>query len=320
MDERPAHPVAGDGKGPLVSVIIPTYNRAHSIGETVESALRQTYRGLEVVVVDDGSTDETAAVLARYAPPVRVVRQANQGVARARNAGVGASRGSILMFLDSDDLWAERAVEVRVDVLERAGADVPCTMCDLVLHRSDGTAGSMFAQRRLRPKHRQGLWTNVADVLATRFLFTNQTLAVRRDAFVEAGGFDESLWVMEDFDLAMRLARLGPWAFTSEPLAVWHEGSADSLTTAATASRGRLEATIVDICRRVLASGTPLSRMARTGLRFQVRKAARAGRLAAQPSTFERRYLQAQRFIEEEVAERLFRHSPLYPAIRSRPL
>jgi hypothetical protein len=125
---------------------------------------------------------------------------------------------------------------------------------------------------------------------------------------------------MEDFDLAMRLARLGPWAFTTEPLAVWQEGSADSLTTAATTNRGRLEATIVDICRRVLASGAPLSRTARTGLRFQVRKAARAGRLAARPSTFERRYLQAQRLIEEEVAERLFRHSPLYPAIRSSPL
>ena len=98
----------------MVSVIIPTYNRAPSIGAAIDSALSQTYRALEIVVVDDGSTDDTQRVLGLFAPSIINIHQENRGVAAARNAGINRSRGSIVMFLDSDDLWFPQTVETHM--------------------------------------------------------------------------------------------------------------------------------------------------------------------------------------------------------------
>src|SRR5690606_15764736 len=98
------------GQDPLVSIVIPCYNHARFLGEAIESALGQTYPRVEVVVVDDGSTDDTAAVVVRY-PAVRYVRQANAGLAAARNAGLRASTGELLVFLDADDRLTPGALE-----------------------------------------------------------------------------------------------------------------------------------------------------------------------------------------------------------------
>jgi hypothetical protein len=99
---------------PRVSVVIPAFNRAALIGETLDSVLAQTYRDLEVIVVDDGSTDDTPTILAQYERDarLRVIRQANHGEGAARNAGIGAARGEYVAFVDSDDVW-------RADKLER---------------------------------------------------------------------------------------------------------------------------------------------------------------------------------------------------------
>src|SRR3712207_4601210 len=96
---------------PLVSIVIPCYNQAHFLGEAIESVLAQTYPHFEVVVVDDGSTDNTEAVAARY-PGVRCIRQENQGLAAARNTGIRRSNGSYLVFLDADDRLLPNALEV----------------------------------------------------------------------------------------------------------------------------------------------------------------------------------------------------------------
>ena len=88
-----------------ISVIIPTYNYARFLAEAIDSALGQSYAPLEIIVVDDGSTDATSEVLAAYGDRIRVLRQKNQGVAMARNAGIAAARGDYLAFLDSDDAW-----------------------------------------------------------------------------------------------------------------------------------------------------------------------------------------------------------------------
>src|SRR4051812_16000050 len=95
----------------LVTVVIPCYNQARFLGEAIESVLRQTHRAREVVVVDDGSTDGTAAVAARY-PDVQLIRQPNRGLAAARNRGLAESRGAYLVFLDADDRLLPRALEV----------------------------------------------------------------------------------------------------------------------------------------------------------------------------------------------------------------
>src|SRR3712207_5573157 len=102
---------------PLVSVVIPCYKQAHFLGEAIESVLAQSYPHFEVVVVDDGSTDNTSEVAARY-PGVRCVRQDNQGLAAARNSGLAHSKGEYLLFLDADDRLLPHALEVGVERLE----------------------------------------------------------------------------------------------------------------------------------------------------------------------------------------------------------
>src|SRR5215212_6268835 len=109
------------GKAGFVSVVIPCYNQAHFLGEAIESVLSQRYTDVEVIVVDDGSQDDTQGVASSYAardPRVRLVRQNNRGLAGARNRGLAESRGEYVVFLDSDDRLAEGALEVGVRELE----------------------------------------------------------------------------------------------------------------------------------------------------------------------------------------------------------
>jgi glycosyltransferase involved in cell wall biosynthesis len=301
----------------LVSVIIPTYNRASTIGATLDSALSQTYRALEILVVDDGSTDDTQEVLAGFSQDIINIRQENRGVAAARNAGINRSRGSIVMNLDSDDLWLPQTVETQVDVLEAAGDGVPCVMCNLTMSRGDGDDVAMFTERKLRPRYSEGLWTNVQDVLTTRFLFTNQTLAIRREVFEVIGLFDESLWVMEDFDLAMRLSTLGPWAYTTQTLAIRHWDSPNSLTAQTETDRKRLNATLLAICRKIQANEVPRSRVARSAVAYMARKSIRGLRLAEPAPPSAQAFLRAQAFVEEKILERGYRNSWLFPRLES---
>jgi glycosyltransferase involved in cell wall biosynthesis len=102
---------------PLVSVVMPVYNGARYLRQALESALTQTYRPLEIVVVDDGSTDDTPALLAEFGDKIRSIRQQNSGSAAARNAALRAARGELIAFLDADDLWLPRKLAVQVDYL-----------------------------------------------------------------------------------------------------------------------------------------------------------------------------------------------------------
>lgn len=111
---------------PLVSVIIPTYNRSHVICKAIESVLHQTYENIELIVVDDGSTDDTPSRLAVYDDKICVLLQDNTGPSIARNHGVEASHGEILAFLDSDDLWLPTKIEQQVHILENVESSVPC--------------------------------------------------------------------------------------------------------------------------------------------------------------------------------------------------
>src|SRR4051794_5813716 len=104
---------------PAVSVVIPTYNYARFIERALVSVLGQTHRPAEVLVIDDGSTDETATVVDRYATRVRYLRQENSGVSAARNAGVESSTGDLVAFLDADDEWVPNKLELQVEALTK---------------------------------------------------------------------------------------------------------------------------------------------------------------------------------------------------------
>jgi len=237
----------------LVSIIIPTYNRADHICHAVESALSQSYKDKEVIVVDDGSTDDTQVRLKRYGSQIQIVVQPNAGPASARNRGIEESAGEIIAFLDSDDSWLPTKLERQVSLLRRAGGSVPCCVCNALLKFADSRELSSFSVAWLEPQHEEGLWTNVPEVLATRFLLFNQTLAVRRAVLERIGGFEPSYAVLEDYDLALRLSLEGPWAFLSEPLAIWNGGSPGSLSEASKGSQVDLKGYIVRMQEKMLA-------------------------------------------------------------------
>ena len=213
---------------PLVSVIIPTYNRCALLCETIDNVFEQTYRNFELIVVDDGSTDETLSGLRQYGDRIRVITQANAGAAVARNRGIAVAHGEIIAFQDSDDLWQPTKLERQVALLGKMDTSVPCCLCNAVMRFVNRKETTSFAISLMRPRHEEGAWLNVPEVLATRFVLFNQTVAIRREVLERVGGFDEDLKYLEDYDLPLRLALEGPWAFIREPLVIWRGGSPGS--------------------------------------------------------------------------------------------
>ena len=215
-------------KNPLVSAIIPTYNRAHVIGEAVESALTQTYSNMEVIVVDDGSKDDTLERLKKFGDRIRVIAQANAGPAAARNSGIEESRGELIAFLDSDDLWLPEKTERQVELLERAGESVPCCLCNILMKWNSGDRAS-FDIAWLKSSAEEGVWLNADEVLATRSVLFNQGIMIRRRVLEKIGVFDASIRYLEDIDYPLRLSLEGPWAFIKTPLVIWRESMTNSV-------------------------------------------------------------------------------------------
>lgn len=184
----------------LISIVIPCYNQARFLGETIESVLRQTYSHFEIIVVDDGSTDDTSEVAARYAG-VRCVRQKNQGQAAARNAGLRASDGAYVVFLDSDDRLLPRALEIGAEQLnnhpECAFTVGRCQVID-----SHGSPTSTES-RPAPPKD------HYVELLKDNFIWMPAMVMHRRDALDSVGGFRTCLSIKgaEDYDLYLRLTR-----------------------------------------------------------------------------------------------------------------
>jgi glycosyltransferase involved in cell wall biosynthesis len=183
---------------PLVSVVIPCYNQAHYLGEAVESALAQSYGSVETFVVDDGSSDNSGEISARY-PRVRYLRQPNRGVAAARNAGLAASHGQFVLFLDADDRLLPEAVVVGVDAF-RAN---PAIACAVGACRDIGPSGEELGtpeQVLVRGDHYLAL-------LRSCFVLSGSSVLFSRWCLEALAGFDESYVAGDDYDLYLRIAR-----------------------------------------------------------------------------------------------------------------
>ncbi|SRR5882762_283850 len=237
----------------LVSIIIPTYNRADVISETIDNVFSQTYKNFELIVVDDGSTDGTPAILRKYANRIRVITQKNAGPAAARNRGIEVSGGDIIAFQDSDDLWEPTKLERQVALLEKSGDSVPCCLCSASFGFVGGKSYTSFDISDIASPHEEGLWLNVAEILATRLVLFNQTVAIRRSAIEKVGVFDESLRYLEDYDLPLRLANEGPWAIIRDPLVIYREGAANSFSKQAARDPIILKQCEITIIERALA-------------------------------------------------------------------
>ena len=182
-----------------ISVVIPTYNRARLLGEAIESALAQTRPPDEIVVVDDGSTDATPEVLARFASRVRAVRQDNAGEAAARNRGVAEARGEWIAFLDSDDLWEPDALE-RLEAASHTHPDAGLIAMRARALREDGTRTT-----RVHGKKSPGPFFTTRSLLVGDAGGVLMPL-VRRDLLLAAGGFDTAITSATDCDMWLRLS------------------------------------------------------------------------------------------------------------------
>jgi glycosyltransferase involved in cell wall biosynthesis len=212
----------------LVSVIIPTFNRSHLIGEAVASVLAQTVTNLEVIVVDDGSTDNTIDELRRFGTDIRVIRQQNSGVASARNNGVRAARGNWIAFVDSDDRWHPRKLERQMQCVEKFETQVCFARCVM----DDGQV--IRDIEHLPVDRKEQAFCRLENALDVLGRSTGHplipSLLVEKSLLDRIGLFDESLFAAEDTELIYRLAFLARFAYVDEPLVTVARKASGSLT------------------------------------------------------------------------------------------
>lgn len=220
---------------PLVSVIIPTYNRAALVAQAVASVTAQTFRDFEIVVVDDGSTDNTVEALAPW-DDIRILRQPRrQGVAAARNLGATAARGEWLAFLDSDDLWLPEKLARQMAYL----ADQP----GLLMCQTDETWVRRGVRVNKPVSHEKVAGRIFLDSLK-RCMVSPSAVVLHRRLLLDHGGFDEDLPAAEDYDLWLRLTWRFEVGLVDEPLIIKRGGHADQLSAQWGLDRFRIRALV----------------------------------------------------------------------------
>jgi len=186
---------------PLVSVVIPCYRQAHFLPDAIESVLAQNYQHFEIIVVDDGSPDETSTVVARY-PRVEYVWQRNKGLSAARNAGLARSRGMYVVFLDADDRLTRVALASGTQQLS-AHPECAFVAGEHRLIDAQGAAVPSAPRERVTSDHYR-------ELLTGNFIWCPASVLYRRSVFQAVGGFATSLKSAEDYDMYLRIARAFP--------------------------------------------------------------------------------------------------------------
>jgi len=199
-----------------VSLVIATFNHARFLAAALDSAVAQTLRDVEIIVVDDGSTDDTPAVLARYGRRIRMIRQANRGLSAARNAGLAAAHGTYASFLDADDVLMPTKLAEQAAILDRAPA-VGWTYCD-VLIETTATGAETRASERFGYASRMLEGWLFPELIHGNFIPAIAPL-IRRTVLDAAGGFDERLTALEDWDLWLRLSLIAEARYSPAALA-----------------------------------------------------------------------------------------------------
>ncbi len=202
---------------PRVSIIIPVYNSDKTISEALESVAAQTYTDYEIIVVNDGSSDQSESVIKKYMRPpfdITYVEQINKGAAAARNTGLRLAKGEFVAFLDADDLWDKNRLAAAIQTMD-ADPQTGLVFSDM-RHMVDGALvhASYLHERGYRHLSSGRIYDNL---LKENFIFT-PTVTLRRDVLKEVGYFDESLPITEDYDLWLRITRQYPVHYIDRPL------------------------------------------------------------------------------------------------------
>jgi glycosyltransferase involved in cell wall biosynthesis len=218
----------------MVSAIIPAFNAEAYVADAIESVLAQTYQPIECIVVDDGSSDRTAAVVQSFSPKVRLLQQQNAGPSEARNRGAAAARGEYLAFLDSDDRWLPERVQAQIAALRRMPA-IAAVVC-----------GTKVVDERLRPIGAivQDPTLTADDLLLCRgvMVSTGSNLLIRGQYFEELGGFDTRLRGSEDWALTLSLVGRGQLTSIPDPLVEYRVHGSNTSASAERLERDMLQA------------------------------------------------------------------------------
>ncbi len=225
--------MAARSNKPEVSVIIPTFNRGWILKEAIDSVLAQDYKDFELIVVDDGSTDNTGQILDSYDQDLIVLQQANKGVSAARNRGIAAAEGRLIAFLDSDDLWLPRKLSSQVDFFNSNPTAVINQTEEIWLRNGV----------RVNPKNRHH---KVSGMIFERSLglclVSPSAVMIKKNLFSKVGVFDESLPACEDYDLWLRISCQYPVHLIDTPLIMKRGGHADQLSKAPGLDKFRIQA------------------------------------------------------------------------------
>jgi glycosyltransferase involved in cell wall biosynthesis len=206
---------------PRVSIIIPTHNRKAFVQEAVDSVLAQTYEDYELIVVDDGSADDTGEALKRYEKRLHYLYQTNQGVSAARNDGLAHARGEFIAFLDSDDLWLPKKLAKQVAYMDQHPEAQICYTDEIWIRRG----------KRVNPKKRHAKYSGeIYRRCLPLCIISPSSALMRRGLFEQVGTFDPGLPVCEDYDLWLRVAARFPIFFISQRLIVKRGGHPDQLS------------------------------------------------------------------------------------------
>ena len=206
---------------PNVSVIIPTYNRASFLPNAITSILHQTYEDYEVIVIDDGSTDETPRVLKQFEGKIKVLFQKNRGASAARNLGIQEADGNYISFLDSDDQWTRKKLQIQIQRIQE-DPDIKICYTDEIWIRN----GVRVNQKKRHRKY-DGWFI---DKMLPLCLISPSSVLIHREIFDTVGMFDEGLPVCEDYDLWLRINVRYPITFIPEPLIIKFGGHEDQLS------------------------------------------------------------------------------------------
>ncbi len=218
-DPQPAR-ARHDTTDPAVSIVLPTYDRASLIGRSIRSVLAQTYTDFELIVVDDGSFDGTADVVARFDDP-RVVYlrlEQNGGAAAARNAGIRQAAAPFLAFQDSDDEWLPEKLEIQMQSFARCDAGVGIVYSDMQRIQRNGES-----HYHRSPDIASGVLINASKSFYQVCRLGIQSTVIRRECLQAVGGFNEAFPALEDLELFIRLSRRYRFHHLEMPLVRYHE-------------------------------------------------------------------------------------------------
>ncbi|MDM8525768.1 glycosyltransferase [Desulfococcaceae bacterium HSG8] len=228
-------------ENPMISVIIPTFNRGWIIQEAIDSVLSQTFRDFELIVVDDGSTDHTQDILGVYQEDIIIIRQDNRGVSAARNRGIASASGRLIAFLDSDDLWLPNKLSAQVEFFNSNPDALICQTEEIWIRNG------LRVNPRKKHKKRSGM---IFEPSLSLCLVSPSAVMIKPGLLDEIGDFDENLPACEDYDLWLRVSCRYPIFLIDTPLIIKRGGHEDQLSRAAGLDRFRIQSV-----RKVIESG-----------------------------------------------------------------